>query len=141
MPLFIKGKIVTGVGMGSGFVGLDWVRRQILEKLGFEPYLGTLNLKMDEGTSSEFHSYIKSRKGTLIEPVDDKFYAGKCFRIKINDKIDGAIVIPLVPNYPEDQIEIITPVNIREILELKDGCEITVELLDCQRIDCLNSLA
>lgn len=130
MVLLVKGKVVSGTGVGSRFVGLGWVKRQILEKFGFEPYVGTLNLKMDEGTRSKFQSFTKSRKGILIEPVDDNFCVGKCFKIRIEDEIDGALVIPLVSNYPHDQMEIIAPVNLREILELEDGDEITVEVFD-----------
>lgn len=130
MILVVKGKVVSGTGVGSRFMGLEWVKRQILEKFGFEPYVGTLNLRMDEGTSSKFQSFTKSRKGILIEPLDEKFCVGKCFRIRIKDRIDGVLVIPLVPNYPHNQIEVIAPVNLREILELEDGDEITVEIFD-----------
>jgi len=70
MPLLVKGKIVSGIGVGGNFMGLKWVKRQIVEKLGFEPFVGTLNLKMDEENSSKFQSYIKSREGVLIEPVE-----------------------------------------------------------------------
>jgi len=130
MPLFIRGKIVTGIGVGGSFMGLEWVRRQIHEKLGFEPYVGTLNLKMDEENSSKFHSYLESREGIPIEPADASYYAGMCHRMKINESVDGAIVVPLVPNYPHDQIEIIAPVNLREAFGLEDGSEITIELLN-----------
>lgn len=111
-------------------MGLEWVKRQIRDKIGFEPYVGTLNLKMDEEHLSKYYSYLQSRKGILIEPVDGSYYAGKCHRIRINNRVDGAIVVPLVPNYPRDQIEIIAPVNLREALGLVDGSEITIELLD-----------
>lgn len=131
MPLLVKGKIVSGIGVGSNFMGLKWVKRQIVEKLGFEPFVGTLNLKMDEENSSKFQSNIKSREGVLIEPVEPTYYSGKCLKSRINGTIDGAVVIPLVPNYPHDQIEIIAPVNLREFFGLEDCSEITVELLDC----------
>ena len=130
MPLILRGKIIVGIGVGGSFVGLEWVKRQIRDKIGFEPYVGTLNLKVDEENLSKYHSYLQSRRGIPIEPVDDSYYAGKCHRVRINERVDGAIVVPLVPNYPHDQMEIIAPVNLREVLGLKEGSEITIELLD-----------
>jgi riboflavin kinase len=39
-----------------------------------------------------------------------------------------AIVIPDVPNYPEDVLEIVAPVNLREKLQLKDGDHVEIEV-------------
>jgi len=129
MTLLVKGKLVSGIGAGSRFVGLEWVKRQVHEKFGFEPYLGTLNLKMDEETSNRFQSFARSQKGILIEPIDETFCEGKCFKARIEGKIDGALVIPCIPSYPRDQIEVIAPINLRETLGLEDGDEVTIEIL------------
>lgn len=128
MVLVVKGKVVSGAKIGSRFMGMGWVKRQIHEKLGFEAYPGTLNLKMDDEASGEFQSFAKSRKGVPIEPVDVTFYAGKAFKIRIDDEVDGALILPLVPNYPPDKREVIAPVNLRETLELEDGDEVTIEI-------------
>ncbi|PIU59668.1 riboflavin kinase, partial [Candidatus Bathyarchaeota archaeon CG07_land_8_20_14_0_80_47_9] len=49
MPtLCIKGKISTGKGEGAQFVKLPWVRKQIIQKLGFTPFPGTLNIRLTE---------------------------------------------------------------------------------------------
>ncbi|MEM2419584.1 MAG: DUF120 domain-containing protein, partial [Candidatus Bathyarchaeia archaeon] len=37
----VKGKVFSGTGEGSKFVGLKWVKNQIEEKLGFTPFKGT----------------------------------------------------------------------------------------------------
>jgi riboflavin kinase len=128
--LVIKGEIISGMEVGSVFVSLEWVKKQILEKFSFEPFLGTLNLKMDRITSCKFQSFTKSREGILIKPQDDKFCAGKCFKMRIQNKVDGALIIPLVPNYPHDQIEVIAPVNLRRVLGLEDGSEATIAIFD-----------
>ena len=111
----IRGVVVSGIGEGSAFMDLEWVKRQILEKLGFEPYVGTLNLKLDEETSGRFQSYITSRRGILIEPEDEKLRAGKCFRVRVERKIEGAVIVPLVANYPEDQVEELEAITIPRI--------------------------
>lgn len=129
MAIVVKGQTVTGIGVGSRFIGMEWVREQILEKLGFDPYLGTLNVRMDEETSRRYHSLLEGREGIPIEPLDERYYRGKCYRSRINDRVDGAIVVPIVPDYPADLVEIIAPVNLRERLGLRDGSEVAVEIL------------
>jgi riboflavin kinase len=135
MSFDMRGVVVSGIGEGGVFMGLEWVKRQILEKLGFEPYVGTLNLKLDEGTSGKFQSYITSRRGILIVPEDEKLRVGKCFRVRVERKIEGAVIVPLVANYPEDQVEIIAPENLRKSLRLRDGDEVSIEILEDERIN------
>lgn len=130
MSMVVKGQIVAGIGVGSSFIGMEWVREQILEKLGFDPYLGTLNVRMDEETSRRYHSLLEGREGIPIEPLDERYYRGKCYRGRIDDRIDCAIVVPIVPDYPVDLVEIVAPVNLRERLGLRDGSEVTVEILE-----------
>jgi riboflavin kinase len=40
------------------------------------------------------------------------------------DKVEGAIIIPQVPFYPEDVLEVIAPFSLRERLKLRDGDEV-----------------
>jgi riboflavin kinase len=73
MRFLVKGKVVSGVGRGSWFMGLDWVKQQICEELGFEAYKGTLNLKLDDEAKRTVQFFKRSRLGIFIEPVDSTF--------------------------------------------------------------------
>jgi riboflavin kinase len=42
----LEGTVFTGLGEGAYYVTKEHYRQQIVEKLGFEPYPGTLNLKL-----------------------------------------------------------------------------------------------
>jgi CTP-dependent riboflavin kinase len=130
MVLIVKGNIASGVGRGRWFMGLDWVQQQIREKLGFEAYEGTLNVKLDDEADRTFQSFTKSCPGIPITPVDNTFAPGKAFNIKLGGKVDGALIIPLIPNYPPNQMEIIAPINLRETFELHDGDEVIVEIFE-----------
>jgi len=44
----ITGKIISGIKKGAFFTQLDWVQEQCLEKLGFKPFPGTLNLEIPD---------------------------------------------------------------------------------------------
>ena len=125
--LSVEGKVFSGKGEGANFLKLKWVKKQIKEKLGFTPHLGTLNIKLSE-EYSDLKNLLKRMKGMAITPTND-FCRGKCFRAYLMDGVECAIVIPEVGDYPEDLMEIVAPVNLREKIHLKDGDTIEVKIL------------
>ena len=118
----LKGRVFSGGGRGSLFVNLPWAKKQFKEKLGFNPYPGTLNLQLPSRTDIE---NLRKAEGVKIEPQEG-FQSGRCFKALVMEKIWGAIVIPDVQGYPPDLLEILAPVNLRKALELKDGVEVDV---------------
>ena len=42
----LEGTVFTGLGEGAYYIGRESYRKQFAEKLGFDPYPGTLNLKL-----------------------------------------------------------------------------------------------
>ena len=116
----LKGKVYTGKGEGKKFVTLPWVEQQIGEKLGFVPFAGTLNIRLDrEGLTNK----KMLTKASHIEITPERGY---CKGVLIKAKISGldcAIIIPLVEGYPPDVVEIISPVFLRQQLHLADGSE------------------
>jgi riboflavin kinase len=123
-----RGKIFSGSGEGAKFVSLPWVKAQIIEKLGFTPYNGTLNIKLDEKSLTLKRSLLNKAKPIPILPQKG-FCRGTCFKAIFMDRLECAIVIPKVDNYPEDIIEIIAPLNLREKFQLKDGDIAKVKIL------------
>ncbi|MGB9854184.1 MAG: DUF120 domain-containing protein [Candidatus Bathyarchaeales archaeon] len=123
-PICLKGKVFSGTGEGAKFTELPWVKRQMEEKLGFVPYLGTLNIKLLKG-DVKLKNLLKRAKSIEILPVKG-YCLGKCFRAHLVNGLECAIVLPEVRDYPEDVIEVIAPVNLREKLQLKDGDTIEV---------------
>jgi riboflavin kinase len=66
-------------------------------------------------------------EGIIIVP-EKGFREGKCFKALVNEKVEGAVVLPNVPDYPLDLLEILAPVNLRETLELTEGKEVKVTI-------------
>lgn len=120
----VSGRVVSGVGQGRRFTGLEWVGHQI----GFVPYPGTLNLEVRGARWEALRRRLSRAKGIPIVPAEG-FCAAKCFRVLLNDTLDGVVVLPEVPNYPTDKLEIIAPLPVRERLGLKDGDRVRVRLL------------
>jgi riboflavin kinase len=124
----LSGKIITGLGEGQYYIALDGYRNQFIEKLGFDPYPGTLNVRLDANSIDIRKKIIQNIRISGFTDQNRTFGKGSCFRVRISD-IEGAVITPERTHYPEDIIEIIAPVNLREHLELKDGTNINVEVI------------
>lgn len=127
MPKLITGILFSGLGDGAKFVRLDWVESQIEEKLGFRPYHGTINLRLDM-ESIDLVRKLKDDEGVKIVPPDPKFCIAKTFRARIMGKVQGAIILPEATVHAEDTLELLAPINMREELDLKDGQQVEVEI-------------
>jgi len=128
----LEGTVFTGLGEGAYYVGKESYRRQIVEKLGFEPYPGTLNLKLsadyDIKTRMELDAYPAIEvKGFQNE--DRSFGLVKCYPVTIGgNDVKGALVTALRSHYDASVLEIIAPVCLRKALCLKDGHKVKVEV-------------
>lgn len=125
--MLVEGKVFSGTGEGAKFVSLPWVRKQIIKKLGFEPYPGTLNIKLAK-VHTNLEECLKKAKPIEISPRKN-FCSGICFKACLMDNLECAVVIPAVAGYPEDVIEILAPVNLREKFQLKDGDTVRVKIM------------
>lgn len=99
---------------------LPWVKRQIKQKLSFIPYSGTLNIHL----TGDIRSVLDQAEGIKITP-ETGYFVGVLFRAKIGN-LETAVVLPKVPGYPSDVLEIIAPVCLRERLSLEDGASVTI---------------
>lgn len=124
----ITGKVMSGSGQGSYFTRIDWVQLQCNERLGFEPYPGTLNLEITAEDLPIVES-LAYKQGIELNSPDPKFCNAKAFAVTLGE-IKGAIIMPeeKVRIHPKNIIEIIAPLNIKEALNVKDGDIVTVVL-------------
>jgi riboflavin kinase len=127
----LEGTVFTGLGEGAYYISKEYYMKQFIEKLGFDPFPGTLNLKLtteyDLKTKSELESYPAVEiQGFKNE--DRTFGLVKCYPAKIGNKIKGALVLALRSHYDSSVLEIIAPVCLRKQLNLKDGNKVKVEV-------------
>jgi riboflavin kinase len=127
----MEGSIFTGLGEGAYYVSKESYRKQIVEKLGFEPYPGTLNVKLtsdyDIKTRQELEAY-PAIEVMGFQNEDRSFGLVKCYPAIIGGKIKGALVTALRSHYDASVLEIIAPVCLRKQLGLKDGNKVKVEI-------------
>ena len=121
--IVFKGTVFSGTGEGQKFIDLPWVKRQIQEKLGFTPYSGTLNIHLTEESVKQKKDLENVKQ---LEIYPEKGYCiGKLIKAHI-DSVEGAVIIPQIPNYPSDILEVIAPWYLRERLKITDGSEVAV---------------
>lgn len=127
----MEGTVFTGLGEGAYYISKETYRKQFAEKLGFEPYPGTLNLKLnsdyDIKTRREIESY-PAIEVTGFKNEDRTFGLVKCYPVVIDNKIKGALITALRSHYDVSVLEIIAPVCLRKQLSLKDGNKVKIEI-------------
>jgi CTP-dependent riboflavin kinase len=117
----LTGKIVSGIKQGVFFTQLDWVQEQCLEKLGFKPYPGTLNLEIAHENMAIIED-LRPQEGVELVPPNSNFCSGFVFPITV-EGISGAIVVPAadVRVHGKNIIEIISHLGLKNELGVKDG--------------------
>ena len=88
-----------------------------------------MNLELLSPSPEEYQCYIQSRTGIIIEPLEKGYEPGLLFRVKVNNKVEGLVVIPQIVDYPKDKVEVIAAVNLRTALELGDGSMVSVSFI------------
>lgn len=116
--------IVTS-GMGEGGFYIKKYAKKIQNFLGFAPYPGTLNLRVDPADKAAL-----TRSNPIIIPefsTPERTYgAVYCYPVRIQGII-GAVIVPLRSTHPEDIVEVIAPAYLRGTLQLKDNAVVELE--------------
>jgi riboflavin kinase, archaea type len=121
-----EGHIITGMGEGAYYMSLNGYKQQFKEKLGYEPYPGTLNIKLNSILYVEAKKEMLKYPSIDIEGFSDQsrtFGWVKCYPAYINDSvnINSSILILERTHYDDSIIEIIAPFSIKEQFSLKNG--------------------
>ena len=124
----ISGKILSGAKQGAFFTQLDWVQQQCLDKLGFAPWPGTLNLEIPMDRVAVIEELMVKEGMELVSP-DSNYCSGHVFPVSI-EGIPAAIVLPAedVRVHAKNIIEIISPEMLKESLGVQDGDWVTLAI-------------
>jgi len=125
----LNGTVVSGLGEGKYYMSLAPYKQQFLSLLGFEPYPGTLNIRLTPG-SMPARKKVDALSWTRIKgfSTDGRTFGdAKCIACRIGDTPCG-IVVPGRTHYPEDIIEVIAPIALRRKLGIEDTDTVSVEV-------------
>jgi riboflavin kinase len=128
----LEGTVFTGLGEGAYYISKESYRKQFIEKLGFDPYPGTLNLKLTTDYDTKARSELEAYPGIEVEGFrseDRTFGSVKCYPVIIENSVKGALILDLRSHYDASVLEIVAPIYLRNNLKLKDGRKVKVEVL------------
>ena len=128
----LEGTVFTGLGEGAYYISKESYRKQFIEKLGFDPYPGTLNLKLTTDYDIKARSELEAYPGIEVEGFrseDRTFGSVKCYPVIIENSVKGALILALRSHYDASVLEIVAPIYLRNNLKLKDGRKVKVEVL------------
>jgi riboflavin kinase, archaea type len=129
--LVMNGVVFSGLSEGGYYMSLEGYRKQFRAKLGFDPYPGTLNLRVRKEDQNE-RRLLETFPFIYVEGFSNSkrsYGPAKCFKTLVDEKVQSAIVLPIRAHYGEDVVEIIAPVALRKQLRLKDGDSVRVRVL------------
>ncbi|MEM3555164.1 MAG: DUF120 domain-containing protein [Candidatus Micrarchaeia archaeon] len=129
LPIRISGYVVSGLKDGQYYLSLPRYVRQFEKKLGFSPFPGTLNVVIDERDKKLMLSRMR---GIMVNGFSiGRRVLGKvkCFPAVINDKVEGALVLPERSHYNSGTVEVISKYNLRKVLKLKDGSRVRIKVV------------
>jgi len=130
----LSGTVTSGMGEGRHYITLEGYMRQFVEKLGYEPFAGTLNIDLTPD------SVRKRARLSSFEPVtiegwesEDRSYGpAYCYpaalEVEAGTCTDAHVITPERTHHGDDHLEVIAPVRLRDDLDLEDGDEVTVDV-------------
>ena len=124
----IHGSVKDGMGEGGYYIGQKGYVDQFVDKLGFKPYSGTLNVCVDKEDVGKL-DVIRGTSGIYINGFTDEgrsFGAVIAYKAKIKN-IDCAVVVPERSHYV-DVIEIICQYHLRRTLSIGTGDRVDVRV-------------
>jgi 3,4-dihydroxy 2-butanone 4-phosphate synthase len=130
----LRGKVIDGMGKAGEFLSMPNYTEQFEDRLGYEPFPGTLNVELDDS-----YQYVAQRIHA-VEPIringwedEDRNYGPvSCYSATLavgDDQYTQVHVLdPDRSTHGTQTIEVIAPVELRSKLELSDGDEVKLKI-------------
>lgn len=129
--IILRGYPVSGMGEGAYYMSLKGYTAQFKEKIGYTPYPGTLNVKLEKKEYSTAVKQLEFISGILIEGFsDEKRTYGwvKCYKALLNSSHACHLIRLERTHHDTSIVELISKTNLREAAGLKDNSQVTIEV-------------
>ena len=127
----LQGTLVSGMGEGAYYMSLKGYTNQFKSKIGYIPFPGTLNVRLDKKVHQEAIKQFESLEGITVKSFSDgkRTYGWvKCFPAKLNNSINCQLIILERTHHDDSIIELISKVCIRKSGKIKDGSKVTIKI-------------
>jgi riboflavin kinase len=135
--ILIVGEVIEGMHEGGYYVAIKGYYDQFKSKLGFEPYKGTLNLKLSDTDIAILREKLKTITPVVIDGFKDQnreYGPVRCYDVYIspmherNNRRKAAILDIQRTHHEKNIIEILAKPFLREYFNLKDGDKLILEI-------------
>jgi riboflavin kinase len=125
----LYGRVVAGSGEAAGFMALGWVKDGIRAALGFDPYPGTLNVRLLDADTVLRWGEIRTRRALRLAPPAPEGCGADLVPVVVAPDVPAAVILPDVTRYAADVLEVVAADHLRSRLRLHDD---SVLALRCQ---------
>jgi riboflavin kinase len=116
----LRGTVVSGAGEGAIFVALGWFRAAVHAAAGFDPYAGTLNVRLVDAEALATWRALRDGAAVAVAPPEPGGCGGRLVPVRIGE-VAAAVVVPDVTRYGDDTLEVVAATHLRARLGLRDG--------------------
>ncbi|MFX0025246.1 MAG: DUF120 domain-containing protein [Candidatus Hermodarchaeota archaeon] len=136
--ILIVGEVTEGIHEGGYYVAIKGYFDQFKNKLGFEPYKGTLNLKLSDTDNSILREKLQYIRPVIIDGFKNQereYGSVKCYDVYIyrldnkNNRRKAAILDIKRTHHKKNVIEILAKPYLRDYFNLKDGDKLIIEVI------------
>ena len=127
----LKGTLVSGMGEGAYYMGLKGYTKQFQSKIGYIPFPGTLNVRIDQKIHQEAIKQFETLNGIKIKSFSDgkRTYGWvKCFPAKLNNSVNCDLILLERTHHDNSVIELISKTCLRKTAKLKDNAKISIKI-------------
>ena len=127
----LKGTLISGMGEGAYYMGLKGYTKQFQSKIGYIPFPGTLNVRLNQKIYQEAIKQFETLNGVKIKSFSDgkRTYGWvKCFPAKLNNSANCELIILERTHHDDSIIELISKDCLRKTAKLKDGSKISIKI-------------
>jgi riboflavin kinase len=133
----LVGTLTSGMGEGRHYITLPGYMQQFRDRLGYEPYAGTLNLDLPVESVRD-RARLSGMEPIVIEGwEDDERTYGPAYCYPATVGTDGRepyepahVIAPERTHHDEDQLEVIAPDRLRDAIDIDDGDEVIVRVTE-----------
>ncbi len=122
----IKGVVVSGTKKGAYFMSQSIYRDQFEDKLHFRPFVGTLNVHVEDNDSQKVEKLLES---DIPKIKGEKTFGDVKFKkATLNDEVEGAVIFPEKTHHSKDVVEFIAAQNLKERFHINEGSSVTINI-------------
>ena len=129
--IYLTGTLVSGMGEGAYYMGLKGYTKQFKSKIGYVPFPGTLNVRLDKKIHQESIKQFETLDGVKLNGFSDgkRTYGWlKCFSAKLNNSINCELIILERTHHDDSVIELISKTCLRKNTTLKDDSKVSIKI-------------